>query len=276
MKPFPKGGLLGKASALLDKLTSFHIPVHAASASFFIILSVFPALVLLLSLLRYTSLDVHAFVALLEGLIPAALLPAAEKIILNVYQSSSNALVSVSAVTALWSASKGLHGLLIGLNAVYGVSESRSGLYTRLISVGYTFGFFLVMLLTLVLHVFGTTLLDLLESAQIPLFRFLTDIIDLRFFLLVFLQTAVFTAMYMALPNQKNRLSDSLPGALLSSVGWLVFSHLFSLYVEHFSRYSGVYGSVYGIALCMLWLYCCVSILFYGGALNYFLAKDSL
>ena len=72
----------------------------------------------------------------------------------------------------------------------------------------------------------------------------------------------------MVLPNRKNRFSDSLPGAILASVGWLIFTQLFSLYVEHFGGYSNIYGSVYAVALSMLWLYCCLSILFYGGALN--------
>ena len=57
-------------------------------------------------------------------------------------------------------------------------------------------------------------------------------------------------------------------GAVLACVGWLTFTRLFSFYVERFSHYSNVYGSVYAVALSMLWLYCCLSIVFYGGALN--------
>ena len=81
----------------------------------------------------------------------------------------------------------------------------------------------------------------------------------------------VFTAMFMFLPNRKNKFMQSLPGALLSSIGWLVFSDLFSLYVENFSGYANVFGSVYAVALSMLWLYFCISIVFYGGALNQYL-----
>ena len=77
----------------------------------------------------------------------------------------------------------------------------------------------------------------------------------------------------MVLPNRKNSLSDSLPGALFSSIGWLVFSQLYSLYVDYFPSYSGIYGPIYGIALSMLWLYCCICILFYGGALNFLLMQ---
>ena len=80
--------------------------------------------------------------------------------------------------------------------------------------------------------------------------------------------------MFMVLPNGRNRLKDSLPGALLASAGWLIFTKLFSFYVDNFSNYSSVYGSVYAFALSMLWLYCCLSILFYGGALNRLLAEE--
>ena len=89
--------------------------------------------------------------------------------------------------------------------------------------------------------------------------------------LLLMLQSLIFTLMYMVLPNGRNGFGSSLPGGILSSVGWLVFSDLFSIYVEHFNRYSLIYGSVYALALGMLWLYCCLSILFYGGALNRYL-----
>ncbi|MBQ4600326.1 MAG: YihY/virulence factor BrkB family protein [Oscillospiraceae bacterium] len=269
MKEIPKGGLIGKIYHTVRALEEKDIPIHAANASFFIVLAVFPALLLLLGILRYTPLDVHALIGVLEGVLPAALLPEAEKLILNTYQSTSGMVISLSAVATLWSASRGIYGLLTGLNAVYETSEDRGYLYTRSISVVYTFLFFLVLLLTLVLHVFGSALVGALESLDNPLMRLLTGIIDLRFFLLLAVQTAVFTAIFTVLPNRKNRPSESLPGALLAAIGWQVFSHVYSLYVDHFPSYANIYGSVYAVALSMLWLYCCISILFYGGALNY-------
>lgn len=268
MKQFPKGGLIGKAAGIFRDIAALDIPVHAANACYFMILAVFPTLVLLMSLLRYTGLDVIDLIHMLEGVIPAALLPEAEELILNTYQSTSKAVVGLSAATALWSASRGIYGLLTGLNAVYGVSEDRGWLYTRSISVLYTFLFLLVLLLTLVLHVFGTTLLSMLSTSENPLLRFLTGVIDLRYFLLIFIQTLLFTAMFMVFPNKRNSLGNSLPGALLAAIGWLVFSHLYSIYVEFFPSYANIYGSVYAVALSMLWLYFCILIVFYGGLLN--------
>lgn len=274
MREYPKGGLIGKLYGLISYFTRLRIPVYAANAGYFIVLSVFPMLLLFVSFLRYTGISVDNLTQLLHGVIPEALIPSAKRLILNTYQSTSRTVVSISAVTALWSASRGIYGLLTGLNAIYDVSEDRGYFYTRTVSVLYTFAFLLVLLLTLVLNVFGTTLLQMLPANAAPVWDFFADVINLRVLLLLLVQTAVFTAMYMVLPNRRNKLSDSLPGAVLTSVGWLVFSHLYSLYVENFASYANIYGSVYAVALSMLWLYFCISIVFYGGALNVYLTES--
>ena len=99
----------------------------------------------------------------------------------------------------------------------------------------------------------------------------LTEVVDLRFFVFLFVHTLLFAAMYVVLPDRKNSFRGSLPGGLMASLGWMLFSRLYSVYVRYFSSYSNIYGSVYAVALSMLWLYCCVNILFYGGLLNKFL-----
>jgi membrane protein len=268
MREYPKGGLIGKTVALWRRISGFRVPLYAANASFFLVLAAFPALLLLLGLLRYTPLEVERLGEMLAGFLPDALLESVEELILLTYDNTSGIALGLSAVTMLWSAGRGIYGMIAGLNAVYEVEESRNYLRIRLISVGYTFAFLLVLILTLGLHVFGTKLLILLRRAKAPFFVFLLEFIDLRFFLLLVLQTGIFTLLYMVLPNGGNPVGDSLPGALLASSGWLVFSDLYSVYVERFARLTNVYGSVYAVALSMLWLYFCMAIVFYGGVLN--------
>lgn len=264
----PKGGLIGKGYRIWSWVSRMNISMRAAYASYFIVLSVFPALLLILSTLRYTSLQVEDMLSVLEGLLPAAIMDGAEELVYSTYQNASGAVAGLSAATALWSSSRGIYGLLRGLNAVYEVEEGRGYLYTRGISVVYALIFFVLILLTLLLHVFGNSILNLLLTIDNPVVIFLLDVVDLRFFFLLLIQSLFFTLMYMALPNRRNGFLRSLPGGVLASLGWLVFSDIYSVYVENFSRYANIYGSVYAIAISLLWLYCCMSILFYGGALN--------
>ena len=258
---------------ILDWLRPMNIPLHAAYTCFFLVLSVFPILVVLFCLLGYTSFGMEEVMELVSGMLPDAFEPLAQRVISGAYEHTSAPILSLSILTALWSASRGMRGLLMGLNAVYGLKEDRSYLVTRSISMFYTFLFLIVLVLTLVLHVFGTTILDYLRMTTNPFLMFIMDVIDLRFFLLLILQTLLFAAMYAALPNRRNRVGESLPGALLTAVGWLIFSDLFSIYVEYFPNYANIFGSVYAAALAMLWLYFCICIIFYGGALNRYLME---
>lgn len=249
------------------EIRALQIPLYAANACFFLALAVFPGLALLLGLLRHTSLEVAWLEELLRGFLPGAFGEAAHDLIRLVHSNMSPAAMGISAVTALWSAGRGMYGMLAGLNAVYGVEENRNWLVTRLISAGYTLAFLLVLILTLALHVFGTGLLKLLEGSG------LRGVPDLRYSLLLTLQTGIFTAMFTVLPNRKNRFLGSFPGAVLASAGWLLFSGLFSVYAERILRLSRGYGGLYAAALGMLWLYFCLCIFFWGGAVNKLLEK---
>ena len=141
MKELPKGGLIGKTAQLVRSAMKMNIPLRAAYAGYFIILSVFPALLLILSSLRYTGLTVESLMELLENILPDALMEGTEELVYSTYRNASGTVVGLSAATALWSSSRGIYGLLVGLNAVYGVSENRGYLYTRSISVLYALVF---------------------------------------------------------------------------------------------------------------------------------------
>ena len=260
--------LFQKVETGIRWLSSVHIPHLAANTGYFIVLSVFPALLLILSGLRFTGLSVDTLLEILGMVLPQAMMGTARELVYSVYENASGAVAGLSALTALWSSSRGVYGLLVGLNTIYGVSEDRGYLYTRAISILYTFAFEVVILLTLVLHVFGGTLASFFQGIPNPAIQKLMNILDLRFIVLLVLQSLLFTLMFMIFPNRRNGFWESLPGGLFACIGWMLFSNLYSLYVTHFPSYANIYGSVYAIAISMLWLYCCLEIIFFGGALN--------
>ena len=92
---------------------------------------------------------------------------------------------------------------------------------------------------------------------------------------LLVLQTVLFATMFMVLPNDRIRFRDSLPGALLATIGWQLFTNLYSVYSQKFTAYANIYGSVYVVALGMLCLYFCICIVFYGSVLNIILQKTN-
>ena len=144
-----------RVEQLLARIAAMQIPIYAGNASFFLLLSVFPIVSLLLSLLPYTPLTLEHLLGFCAQLAPDWLMRLLEYFIRTLYKSSSAAIISVSVVLTLWSASKGMLSLLYGLDAVLEVRETRRYLRRRLLCVLYTVGMLLALLLTLGLYVGG-------------------------------------------------------------------------------------------------------------------------
>lgn len=254
---------------LILNIASMQIPVYAANACYFLAMSIFPGLLLILASLRFTPLSATDLILLLEKVLPSALMGAAEGLIVSTYYNSSGAVLGISAVTALWSASKGVHALIAGMNSVYGVKEERGWVVTRLLSVGFTFVFLLVLIVTLVFQVFGQPLADRFWSNRLPVVQFLIGLVDWQSIWLLAIQILIFALIYKTLPNRYNPFVRCLPGAAIAALGWQAFSAVFSFYVEiMLSRYTNIYGSVYTMAIGLLWAYSCMCILLFGGVLN--------
>ena len=233
------------------------------------LLSVFPGVSLLLSLLPYTPLTLDLLLAFCEEFAPDWTLRALEFFVRTLYASSSAAIVSASAVLTLWSASKGMLSLLYGLDAVLEVRETRRYLRRRLLCVLYTVGMLLALLLTLGLYVGGQALLTFLLARGFSFAAVLEPVLqNLHLYSLVLL-TALFTGVFLALPDKRQRFVHVLPGAAGAACAWVIYSEIYSWYVNHIAKASALYGSLSVLLLMLLWLYACISILFYGALLTH-------
>ena len=253
------------------RIAAMRIPVYAGNASFFLLLSLFPILSLFLSILPYTTLTLAQLLSLCEQLVPQWMQRAVAFFVRTLYASRSAAVVSVSAVLTLWSASKGMLSLLYGLNAVAETAETRGYLKKRLLCVAHTAGMLLALLLTLGLYVAGQAVQAFLQARGFGLAMTLESLLRHLHLYSFVLLTALFTALFLALPNVRRRLVQVLPGAAGAAGAWILFSEGYSYYVNHMARASTLYGSLSVPLLMLLWLYACISILFYGALLNHLL-----
>ena len=114
-----------------------------------------------------------------------------------------------------------------------------------------------------------------LSRSRLRLARFVGYLLSFRSIFMLLLQTGFFALVFRMLPNRRLCRKQTFPGALLAALGWFIFSRIYSVYVERFAGLSNVYGSVYAIALSMLWLYCCMCIVFCGGTLNVLIHMDA-
>ena len=256
---------------ILARLSNLQLNIYAANAAFFILLAAFPSLMLILAVLSLTPLTTSDFLSLLEGVVPSSIVSIFSYFTTEMIPSSHTATISITIVAVLWAASRGVLGMLRGLNAVYHVKETRSYLHLRLISMFYMLLVVAMLLVMLVLHVFGQKIQSLL-IAYLPDVAIITQtVLQLKTVLTSGLLMLLFTMIYTVFPNRRIQIGRAIPGALAAAIGWQVFSFGFSLYINYLAGYSIVYGSLTTVVFSILWLYFCIYILLLGGLLNYYL-----
>lgn len=253
----------------MNKMKRDDVSAHAASAAFFMFLSIFPILMLLCSVLPYTHISEADLLRVVTDLLPSSIDPLAVSVIGDLYDKSAT-IISVSAVFIVWSAAKGILALLRGLNAVQEVNETRNYFVLRFWSCIYTIILLILIVFSLIVLVFGNSIINNLLS-HLPEVRYIAILLmPFRYFVGIVALALVFAMMYALIPNKKNKIFDKMLGAVFAALGWTVFSWAFSVYVERYGAFD-MYGSLTTIVIIMLWLYFCMYILLLGDELNYFL-----
>lgn len=251
-----------------------HVSAYATQAAFFLILSAFPFVILILTFTRFLPFSQSDFILILREVLPNEIEEWLLAIIQELIQNSGNTLMSFSIIVALWSAARGILSISNGLNSVYHTEESRNYFVLRSIATLHTLIVAVALVLLLVVFVFGNSLYQFILT-KIP---FLNDVATLILsirvavgFVMLFL---MFVAMYKGLPNHKISLRQATPGALFSAVSWIIVSFVFSIYVNHFSNYSRIYGSLTGIAIAMVWVYMMMNLVLWGGEINAYIMEQ--
>lgn len=161
-----------------------------------------------------------------------------------------------------------------GLNSVYGSKETRNYIYLRLRAAFYTVLFIIAIVLSLVILGFGDRLSIFIVN-HYPFMKGIIDlIINIRAVASIVVLTVFSMTIYHFLPNKKTKFIRQFPGAFLTAIGWAAASYIFSAYVNIFTGFSTMYGSMTTIMLIMLWLYACMYIMLLGGEVNEMLAED--
>ncbi|WP_207289811.1 YihY/virulence factor BrkB family protein [Senegalia massiliensis] len=253
------------------------VPALGAQLTYYLILSFFPFLIFLLTLLSHTSISASDVVNNLSGVLPEQSFSLITDTIEEVLQNGSTSLLSFSIIGTLWSASSGVAALIKGLNKAYDQEENRPFLLLRgfaiLITIALVIGIVLAFTLLVFGEIIGNYIFSLFNLTEV--FKQFWDTI--RFVFPIIMLIIVFTLFYKYAPNKKRlKLKEVLPGALFTTAAWIGISLLFSFYVNNFGNYTKTYGSIGGIIILLIWLYISSIIILIGGELNATLAFDRI
>jgi len=240
----------------------------SAQLAFYLLLSLFPFLLFLLNLLGFTSISVSDLTLNLSRLIPNQAGAFLESVVREIAGARSTAVLSLSAVIAIWSASRGIGAISRGLNKAYDQTETRPFWKVAGISILFTLGMAVMVLSTLFFLIFGYVVTEnvfsFLDGEKV--YALLWSV--LRFAVPIAIMGLVFTLIYIVMPNHRIRFKEALPGAIFTTLGWVVTSMLFSFYVNNFAGYTRIYGSIGGIIILLVWLQISSVIILLGGEIN--------
>ena len=258
--------------SIINKAQKDHITAFSAQAAFFTVLSFFPFLIVVLSLMRFFPITLQDMIDLVRNYLPEQYSGAVMPIINSLNGTLTTTYMSLTILTLLWSASKGILSMMTGLNTIHEIEEKRNYFVLRFISSIYIGLMAVAVLFGMVLLLFGNSLLIQLYRFQPVLENQHLVFASIRFTLAFLIFLIVFIIMFRFLPSDNFKTKEILPGALFASIGWLILSFLFSMYFDNFSFYNIMYGGLTSILLTLLWLYFCMMILFIGAEINqYFL-----
>ncbi len=178
----------------------------------------------------------------------------------------------IGIITTIVLSTNGVAVVLKGLNRAYKVEETRSFIYTRILSFLMVFVNILVLFLTINIIIFGKVIIMFLvahfgmsKGWAITILTLRWPVAFLALYLMAFLS-------YYILPdlrgNESFKRKSALPGTVFFTTFWLLGSWGFSVYVNNLSTYNLVYGTIGAFFILMIWLYYTSILLLIGGEIN--------
>jgi membrane protein len=261
----------------VDAVPRKHTLQMAAALSYYFVISLFPAIVLLSAIIAYLP-DAKPFeqvLSLMSGFVPRDSIELLRKVLATMVTPNRGTLLSFGVLGTLWTASGGFAAAIEALDIAYDVEEGRPFWVTRPLAVGLTLLVGALLLIALGLMIlgpqFGTKLaeranLSWLLAQAWPYIHWSVAVL--------FTVLAV-EALYFIAPNVKQRFWATLPGAILSVGCWIGLSYGLGIYFRSFAHFNKTYGAMGAVIALMVWLYWTSFFMLVGAELNCELAKES-
>ena len=262
------------------KLASDKIAIYSAQSAFFMFISIFPLIIILTAIMKYTVISENDVEVFIKRMAPDVISNMLNMWISEIYNSNFGYL-SISIIIVIWTASKSFIGIIDSLDYINKTPKVYPRFVNRIRALFFTLILMVVLFTAGIFIVFGNRIADLISSFFPSLEKIALQIIDSRLIIAVCLFFFIFLIIYAFVPrgsllkNPFKRIRASIPGAVFSTGGWLLFSALYSLYIDRFAMNSVVYGSITTFVILMLWLYFCMYIFLISAEINKYLSDQN-
>lgn len=247
----------------------------AAEMGFWLMLGIFPAMLFLMSIFGWmgNKAYMNPVLLFLSNVIPVDSMKLINTVLNEVMIFSKGTLMAtIGIIVTLFLTTNAIACVLKGLNRAYKVEETRSFIYTRLLSLIMVFVNTFMLFLSINLIIFGKMIIHLLVTYAGMTREVSVMILTLRWPVAFFALYLMALINYYILPDFKGveviKRKSTFPGTLFFCTFWLVGSWGFSIYVNNLKTYNRVYGTIGAFAMLMVWLYYTSILLLIGGEIN--------
>lgn len=239
-----------------------------AQLAYYLMLSFFPFLIFLMTVVGFSKLDSADILDGLRAILPNNVFSLVDTTVVELLGTQNAGLLGASIALTIWSASSGFRAVIKGLNKAYNVEDSRSFIKRSFVAIIFTLALVIIIMLTLAMLVFG----EIIGKYILAVFPFKDIIMYIwnisRYLIVVFMMILIFASIYRYTPAKKISWGEVYPGAIVSTLGWIMVSLGFSYYINNIANYSRLYGSVGAVFVLMTWLYITSMILILGAEIN--------
>lgn len=261
-------GILRFGKQLFQRLDRNEALGMSAELAYFFLLSLFPFLIFLLTLIAYVPVTQDDVLGVIRQYAPGDTMKLIETNVVRILNEQRGDLLSFGIIATIWFASNGINAIVRAFNRAFDVNENRHFFIVRGTAILLTLAMVFVIIVALLLPVFGREIGLFIFSSYGLSDEFLTIWNTIRWGVSFVILFFVFSCLYLAAPNIHLRLRDVLPGAMFATVGWMSASLLFSYYVSNFGNYTAMYGSLGGIIVLLVWFYISGLMIIIGGEIN--------
>jgi membrane protein len=258
---------------LINKINEDDAFALASQLAYYLVLSFFPFMLFLMTLAGFSKLNSRDILVGLDVMLPKSILELTQSTIREIFDTQYKGLLWVSVLLMIWTSSSAFRAVIKSVNKAYGFKENRSFIKLSVISMLGIFGLAVIIILALGMLVFGNVIGEYIKNYH-SLYKLLIILWNIfRYAFIVVVMIFIFVAIYKLAPAKRLTWKEVIPGAMFSTLGWVLVSFGFSFYIDNFNNYSRFYGSLGAVFVLMTWLFIISIIFILGVEINFVIAK---
>lgn len=259
-------------SILLRRYKQANVSNNAIVLAYYALMSIAPIILIIGNIVARFNLKTGQILAYAKEFIPSNIYQTFKPILVSFLSSGGSGSLSIGIVITIWSASQIIAAIRRSLNEAYGVTNAQGAIVTRLMAFILTLG---LLLLIVGLSMFFTmsqlimdAILNMTNTSKAFVPAWWAKLLENKNIITFLGMFVLAILLYYFVPNAKVRLRYVWIGAMVTTIGWIIISQGFRIYIELFARRITSYQTIGSLIVLMFWLNFSGVLLMFGGVVN--------